>query len=66
MTTVEPSSDPVCFATDPSRCEKIVGAGFTIAAAIALVIGFAPLPPLAERARHQPGPRRKGGGILAL
>jgi FSR family fosmidomycin resistance protein-like MFS transporter len=35
------------LATDPSRCEKIVGTGFSIAAAIALVIGFAPLPPLA-------------------
>ena len=35
------------LATDTTRCEKIVGAGFTIAAAIALVIGYAPLPPLA-------------------
>src|SRR5450432_2045031 len=35
------------LASDPSRCEKIVGAGFSIAAVIALAIGFAPLPPLA-------------------
>ena len=35
------------LATDPSRCEKIVGAGFSIAAVIALVIGFGPVPPLA-------------------
>jgi MFS family permease len=32
---------------DPSRCERIVGIGFGIAAAIALVIGFAPVPALA-------------------
>jgi MFS family permease len=35
------------LATDPTRCEKIVGAGFSIAAAIALLIGFGPVPPLA-------------------
>lgn len=35
------------LAVDPSRCEKIVAAGFTIAAAIALTIGFAPLAPMA-------------------
>jgi FSR family fosmidomycin resistance protein-like MFS transporter len=35
------------LASDPSRCEKIVGAGFSIAAVIALAIGFAPLAPLA-------------------
>ena len=35
------------LAADPSRCEKIVGAGFTLAAAIALTIGFAPLAPMA-------------------
>ncbi len=35
------------LATDPTRCEKIVGAGFSIAAVIALVIGFGPVPPLA-------------------
>ncbi len=35
------------LAADPSRCEKIVGIGFGIAAAFALTIGFAPLPPMA-------------------
>ena len=35
------------LASDPSRCEKIVGAGFGIAAVLALTIGFAPMPPLA-------------------
>ena len=31
------------LAADPSRCEKIVGTGFGIAACIAMTIGFAPL-----------------------
>ena len=35
------------LASDPARCERIVGAGFGAAAAIALVIGFATLPALA-------------------
>ena len=35
------------LASDPSRCEKIVGAGFGIAAVLALTIGFAPLTPMA-------------------
>ena len=35
------------LASDPSRCEKIVGVGFSIAAVIALAVGFAPVPPLA-------------------
>ena len=35
------------LASDPSRCEKIVGAGFGIAAVLALTIGFAPLAPMA-------------------
>ncbi len=35
------------LAADPSRCEKIVGAGFGIAALFALTIGFAPLAPMA-------------------
>ncbi|MGZ5185062.1 MAG: MFS transporter [Caldimonas sp.] len=35
------------LAADPSRCEKIVGAGFGIAAVFALTIGFAPLAPMA-------------------
>jgi len=35
------------LAADPSRCEKIVGAGFGIAALIALTVGFAPLAPMA-------------------
>ncbi|SHM86377.1 MFS transporter [Rhizobacter sp. OV335] len=33
--------------TDPARCERIVGAGFGVAAAIALVLGFAAIPALA-------------------
>ena len=33
--------------TDPERCERIVGAAFAVAAAIALCIGFSPLPALA-------------------
>jgi len=32
------------LASDPSRCERIVGTGFGIAACIAAVIGFAPVP----------------------
>ena len=35
------------LAADPSRCEKIVAVGFSIAAALALTIGFAPLAPMA-------------------
>ncbi|MEO8312825.1 MAG: MFS transporter [Caldimonas sp.] len=35
------------LAADPSRCEKIVGVAFGIAAVIALIIGFAPLAPMA-------------------
>lgn len=35
------------LASDPARCERIVGAGFGIAATIALVVGYAPLPALA-------------------
>ena len=35
------------LASDPSRCEKIVGAGFGIAAVLALTIGFAPMTPMA-------------------
>jgi len=35
------------LAADPSRCEKIVGVGFGIAAVFALTIGFAPLAPMA-------------------
>ncbi len=34
------------LAADPARCEKVVGAGFGLAAVIALAIGFAPVPPL--------------------
>jgi len=34
-------------AADPSRCERIVAIGFTVAAAIALTIGFAPVAPSA-------------------
>jgi MFS family permease len=33
--------------SDPARCERIVGAGFGVAAAIALVLGFATIPALA-------------------
>ena len=35
------------LAADPSRCERIVAGGFSIAAVIALTIGFAPLAPMA-------------------
>ena len=35
------------LASDPTRCERIVGAGFGVAALIALAIGFAPVPALA-------------------
>jgi MFS family permease len=35
------------LATDPSRCEKIVGAGFGIAAVLALTMAFAPVTPMA-------------------
>jgi len=34
------------LASDPSRCERIVGAGFGIAAALALVLAFAQFPPI--------------------
>ena len=34
------------LASDPSRCERIVGAGFGIAAALALVLAFADFAPL--------------------
>jgi len=32
------------LASDPSRCERIVGAGFGIAACVAAAIGFTPVP----------------------
>lgn len=35
------------LASDPQRCEKVVGAGFGVAALIALAIGVAPIPALA-------------------
>ena len=35
------------LASDPERCERVVGIGFGIAAAIALTLGFAELPALA-------------------
>jgi MFS family permease len=35
------------LAADPKRCERIVGAGFGVAALIALAIGFGPIPALA-------------------
>jgi MFS family permease len=35
------------LAANPERCERIVGAGFGMAALIALLIGFAPVPALA-------------------
>lgn len=35
------------LASDPARCEKVVGAAFGVAALVALVIGFAPIPALA-------------------
>jgi MFS family permease len=35
------------LASDPARCERVVGAGFGVAALVALAIGFTPLPALA-------------------
>jgi MFS family permease len=35
------------LASNPERCERIVGAGFGAAAAVALLIGFGPVPALA-------------------
>jgi MFS transporter, FSR family, fosmidomycin resistance protein len=35
------------LAADPTRCERIVGAGFGVAACIALMLGYADLPALA-------------------
>jgi MFS transporter, FSR family, fosmidomycin resistance protein len=32
------------LATDPARCERVFGAGFAVAAVIALAVGFAPMP----------------------
>ncbi|MFH0129039.1 MFS transporter [Variovorax sp. VaC1] len=34
------------LASDPSRCERIVGAGFGIAATLALILAFADFPPI--------------------
>lgn len=34
------------LASDPSRCERIVGAGFGVAAVLALVLAFATFPPV--------------------
>jgi MFS family permease len=35
------------LASDPARCERVVGAGFGLAALVALAIGFTPVPALA-------------------
>ncbi|HVE55031.1 MAG TPA: MFS transporter [Ramlibacter sp.] len=35
------------LASDPARCERVVGAGFGMAAMVALLIGFGPVPALA-------------------
>jgi FSR family fosmidomycin resistance protein-like MFS transporter len=35
------------LAADPARCEKVVGAGFGLAALMALAIGFGPVPAMA-------------------
>jgi MFS transporter, FSR family, fosmidomycin resistance protein len=35
------------LAADAARCERIIGVGFGVAAAVALVIGFAEIPPIA-------------------
>jgi len=32
------------LASDPARCERVVGVGFGLAASVAVVIGFAPVP----------------------
>jgi FSR family fosmidomycin resistance protein-like MFS transporter len=34
------------LATDPDRCERVIGVGFAIAAAVALAIGVGSIPPL--------------------
>ena len=49
------------LAANPARCERIIGAGFGMAAATALVIGFAALPPLAVPALF--GAMGLGAGI---
>ena len=35
------------LASDPARCERIIGAGFGVATLVALAIGFADIPPMA-------------------
>lgn len=35
------------LASDPARCERVVGMGFGVAAGVALLIGFSPIPALA-------------------
>lgn len=35
------------LASDPARCERVVGAGFGLAALVALAIGFSPVPAMA-------------------
>lgn len=35
------------LASDPARCERIVGAGFGMAACVAAIVGFAPVPGMA-------------------
>jgi len=35
------------LASDPARCERVVGVGFGVAAGVALLIGFGPVPGLA-------------------
>jgi FSR family fosmidomycin resistance protein-like MFS transporter len=51
------------LAADPARCERVVGVGFGIAAAIALVIGVAPVPAAAVPALF--GAMGFAGGIAA-
>ena len=47
------------LAADPARCERIVGIGFSVAAALALIIGFTPFRRRRCRCCSGDGPRRR-------
>ena len=51
------------LAADPARCERIVGIGFSVAAALALVIGFTSVPAAAVPVLF--GAMGLGAGIAA-
>jgi predicted MFS family arabinose efflux permease len=54
------------LAADPARCERIVGLGFSVAAALALVIGFTAVPAAAVPVLFGAmGPRRRDCGAVA-